>query len=86
MLTIGSPAIVHHRGCGMIKAILNSLFLFQESLSMFMMPELLPAMLSVEALEDNEVLKVEGVRMFSRISEKKQKTKIELLDQPKSVS
>lgn len=53
---------------------------------MFMMPELLPAMLSVEALEDNEVLKVEGVRMFSRISEKKQKTKIELLDQPKSVS
>ncbi|KOB75638.1 putative H23L24.5 [Operophtera brumata] len=33
----------------------------QESLSMFMMPELLPAMLSVEALEDNEVLKVEGV-------------------------
>lgn len=53
---------------------------------MFMMPELLPAMLSVEALEDNEVLKVEGVRMFSRISDKKQKTKIELLDEPKTVS
>ncbi|XP_053600912.1 uncharacterized protein LOC128669814 isoform X1 [Plodia interpunctella] len=58
----------------------------QESLSMFMMPELLPVMLSVEALEDNEVLKVEGVRTFSRISEKKQKTKIELLDEPKTVT
>lgn len=53
---------------------------------MFMMPELLPAMLSVEALEDNEVLKVEGVRVFSRISDKKQKTKIDLLEEPKTVS
>lgn len=53
---------------------------------MFMMPELLPAMLSVEALEDNEVLKVEGVRLFSRICDKRQKTKIELLDEPKTVS
>lgn len=52
---------------------------------MFMMPELLPAMLSVEALEDNEVLKVEGVRMFSRINEKKQKGNIELLEEPKKV-
>ncbi|XP_035430092.2 uncharacterized protein LOC118262659 isoform X8 [Spodoptera frugiperda] len=58
----------------------------QESLSMFMMPELLPAMLSVEALEDNEVLKVEGVRLFSRICDKRQKTKIELLDEPKTVT
>ncbi|XP_026323757.1 uncharacterized protein LOC113233028 isoform X2 [Hyposmocoma kahamanoa] len=58
----------------------------QESLSMFMMPELLPAMLSVEALEDNEVLKVEGVRTFSRICDKKQKTKIELLNEPKTVT
>ncbi|XP_075983574.1 uncharacterized protein LOC142981481 isoform X3 [Anticarsia gemmatalis] len=58
----------------------------QESLSMFMMPELLPVMLSVEALEDNEVLKVEGVRMFSRICDKRQKTKIELLDEPKTVT
>lgn len=58
----------------------------QESLSMFMMPELLPAMLSVEALEDNEVLKVEGVRMFSRICDKRQKTKIEFLDEPKTVT
>lgn len=53
---------------------------------MFMMPELLPAMLSVEALEDNEVLKVEGVRMFSRISDKKQKPNVELLSEPKTVS
>lgn len=53
---------------------------------MFMMPELLPAMLSVEALEDNEVLKVEGVRTFSRICDKKQKTKIELLNEPKTVN
>ncbi|XP_039765782.1 uncharacterized protein LOC120637822 isoform X2 [Pararge aegeria] len=58
----------------------------QESLTMFMMPELLPAMLSVEALEDNEVLKVEGVRMFSRISDKRQKNNIELLDEPKTVT
>ncbi|KAJ2943800.1 hypothetical protein O0L34_g8120 [Tuta absoluta] len=58
----------------------------QEALSMFMMPELLAAMLSVEALEDNEVLKVEGVRAFSRICDKKQKTKIELLNQPKTVT
>ncbi|XP_049887412.1 uncharacterized protein LOC126381892 isoform X2 [Pectinophora gossypiella] len=58
----------------------------QESLSMFMMPELLPAMLSVESLEDNEVLKVEGVRTFSRICDKKQKTKIELLEEPKTVT
>ncbi|KAJ0181287.1 hypothetical protein K1T71_003372 [Dendrolimus kikuchii] len=58
----------------------------QESLSMFMMPELLPAMLSVESLEDNEVLKVEGVRMFSRICDKKQKTNLELLDEPKTVN
>ncbi|CAH0722734.1 unnamed protein product, partial [Brenthis ino] len=58
----------------------------QESLTMFMMPELLPAMLSVEALEDNEVLKVEGVRMFSRISDKRQKNHIELLDEPKTVT
>lgn len=50
-----------------------------------MMPELLPAMLSVEALEDNEVLKVEGVRTFSRICDKKQKTKIELLNEPNTV-
>ncbi|KAL4715231.1 hypothetical protein ACJJTC_007813 [Scirpophaga incertulas] len=58
----------------------------QESLSMFMMPELLPAMLAVEALEDNEVLKVEGVRMFSRIYDRKQKIKVELLDEPKTVT
>ncbi|XP_047032907.1 uncharacterized protein LOC124639532 isoform X1 [Helicoverpa zea] len=58
----------------------------QESLSMFMMPELLPAMLSVEALEDNEVLKVEGVRLFSRICDKRQKTKVELLEEPKTVT
>lgn len=53
---------------------------------MFMMPELLPAMLSVEALEDNEILKVEGVRMFSRIGDKRQKNHMELLDKPKTVS
>ncbi|KAM3966526.1 uncharacterized protein ACR2FA_012063 isoform 2-T4 [Aphomia sociella] len=58
----------------------------QESLSLFMMPELLPAMLSVEALEDNEVLKVEGVRMFSRISDRKHKTNVELLSEPKTVT
>lgn len=63
----------------------NVIMFVQESLSMFMMPELLPAMLSVEALEDNEVLKVEGVRTFSRISDKKHKTNVELLDEPKTV-
>lgn len=65
---------------------LKILHIWQESLSMFMMPELLPTMISVEALEDNEVLKVEGVRMFSRIGDKKQKTNIELLEEPKIVS
>ncbi|KAG6452676.1 hypothetical protein O3G_MSEX007713 [Manduca sexta] len=58
----------------------------QESLSMFMMPELLSTMLSVEALEDNEVLKVENVRMFSRIYDKKQKTNVEILEEPKTVT
>ncbi|GBP22914.1 Poly(ADP-ribose) glycohydrolase 1 [Eumeta japonica] len=57
----------------------------QECLSMFMMPELLAAMLSVEALEDNEVVKIEGVRMFSRIGDKK-KANLELLDEPKKVT
>ncbi|XP_011550648.3 uncharacterized protein LOC105382460 isoform X1 [Plutella xylostella] len=58
----------------------------QESLSMFMMPELLAAMLSVEALEDNEVLKVEGVRLFSRINDKTQKSTTEILAEPKTVT
>lgn len=58
----------------------------QESLSMFMMPELLPIMLSVEALEDNEVLKVEGVRVFSKITDRKQKGSIEFLEEPKKVT
>lgn len=53
---------------------------------MFMMPELLAAMLSVEALEDNEVLKVEGVRLFSRINDKTQKSTTEILAEPKTVS
>lgn len=52
---------------------------------MFMMPELLPVMLSVESLEDNEVLKAEGIRLFSRISDKRQKPNIELLSEPKTV-
>lgn len=50
-----------------------------------MMPELLAAMLSVEALEDNEILKIEGVRLFSRISDKTNKGKADLLDEPKTV-
>ncbi|XP_013166962.1 PREDICTED: uncharacterized protein LOC106117277 isoform X3 [Papilio xuthus] len=58
----------------------------QESLTMFMMPELLPVMLSVESLEDNEVLKAEGVRLFSRISDNRQKPNIELLSEPKTVT
>ncbi|XP_013148703.1 PREDICTED: uncharacterized protein LOC106111229 isoform X2 [Papilio polytes] len=58
----------------------------QESLTMFMMPELLPVMLSVESLEDNEVLKAEGIRLFSRISDKRQKPNIELLSEPKTVT
>ncbi|XP_061710727.1 uncharacterized protein LOC133520355 isoform X2 [Cydia pomonella] len=58
----------------------------QESLSMFMMPEMLPVILSVEALEDNEVLKVENVRMVSRIPDKKNKSNVELLEEPKPVT
>lgn len=53
---------------------------------MFMMPELLPVMLSVEALEDNEVLKVENVRIFSRISDRKHKSNIEFLEEPATVT
>lgn len=54
---------------------------------MFTMPELLTLMLSVEALEDNEVVTVHGVRQIGRIaSPKRPGALFEKLDNPKTVN
>lgn len=50
------------------------------------MPELLPVLLNIEALEDNEVLTIERVRHISRIVDPKQKAILEKLETPKEVS
>ena len=43
-------------------------------------------MLSVEALEDNEVLIVEGVRHISRINDPKNRASFEVIPEPSTVS
>lgn len=54
---------------------------------MFTMPELLTLMLSVEALEDNEVVTVHGARQIGRITSPKRPAALfEKLDNPKTVS
>lgn len=45
-------------------------------------PEILTAILSVEALEDNEVLIVEGARHVSRINDPKHKAIYESIPEP----
>lgn len=53
---------------------------------MFTMPELLTLMLSVEALEDNEVVTVHGARQIGRITSPKRSAALfEKLDNPKTV-
>lgn len=49
-------------------------------------PEMLAAILSVEALEDNEVLIIEGVRHISRINDPRNKAVLEALSKPNTVS
>lgn len=59
----------------------------QESINMFTMPELLTLMLSVEALEDNEVVTVHGARQIGRINSPKRPVALfEKFDNPKTVS
>lgn len=49
-------------------------------------PEMLAAILSVEALEDNEVLIIEGVRHMSRINDPRHKAIFESISKPNVVS
>lgn len=49
-------------------------------------PEMLAAILSVEALEDNEVLIIEGVRHVSRINDPRHKAIFEGIAKPNVVS
>lgn len=49
-------------------------------------PEILAALLSVEALEDNEVLIVEGARHISRINDPKHRSTFESISKPNTVS
>lgn len=49
-------------------------------------PEMLAAILSVEALEDNEVLIIEGVRHVSRINDPRHKAIFEGISTPNVVS
>ncbi|XP_043480627.1 uncharacterized protein LOC122510220 isoform X2 [Leptopilina heterotoma] len=58
----------------------------QETIYLCTHPELLSAMLSVEALEDNEVLIVEGARHFSRINDPRNRTSFEAISQPCTVT
>lgn len=48
-------------------------------------PDILAIMLSVEAMEDNEIIRIEGARRFSKILDIKQKCRLELLPTPKQV-
>lgn len=58
----------------------------QETIHLCTHPELLSAMLSVEALEDNEVLIVEGVRHFSRINDPRNRVSFEAISPPTTVT
>ncbi|XP_074031145.1 uncharacterized protein [Leptinotarsa decemlineata] len=58
----------------------------QECLNLVTAPELLAVLLNVEALEDNEVLTIERVRHFSRISDPKQRAYLERLQPPKDMT
>ncbi|XP_012340614.1 uncharacterized protein LOC100869905 isoform X1 [Apis florea] len=58
----------------------------QETVHIVTHPEMLVAILSVEALEDNEVLIVEGVRHISRINDPRNKAIFEALAKPNIVT
>lgn len=59
--------------------------IFQESITLATFPELLSILLNVEALEDNEVVMIEGVRCISRIVDSKKKAHFERLDSTQKV-
>lgn len=48
-------------------------------------PEVLAILLSIEALEDNEMIAIQGARRFTKLAEPKQKWKLEKLDIPQPV-
>ncbi|XP_046604550.1 uncharacterized protein LOC124297494 isoform X1 [Neodiprion virginianus] len=58
----------------------------QESIQMATHPELLATLLSVEALEDNEILIVEGARHISRIGDPKHRSTFESIPKPNTVT
>ncbi|XP_076685378.1 uncharacterized protein LOC143377687 isoform X2 [Andrena cerasifolii] len=58
----------------------------QETVHIVTHPEMLAAILSVEALEDNEVLIVEGVRHVSRIHDPRNRATFEPLSKPNVVT
>ncbi|XP_074110651.1 uncharacterized protein LOC141534908 isoform X3 [Cotesia typhae] len=58
----------------------------QETVHIATHPEMLAVILSVEALEDNEVLIVEGARHVSRINNPKQKATFESISNPNPVT
>ncbi|XP_029167846.1 uncharacterized protein LOC114938189 isoform X2 [Nylanderia fulva] len=58
----------------------------QETVHVATHPEMLAAILSVEALEDNEVLIIEGVRHMSRINDPRHKAIFEGISQPNVVT
>ncbi|XP_078039058.1 uncharacterized protein LOC144471154 isoform X1 [Augochlora pura] len=58
----------------------------QETVHIATHPEMLAAILSVEALEDNEALIVEGVRHMSRINDPRNKATFEALAKPNVVT
>lgn len=67
----------------------SKIVIFIDSDILFQMathPEMLAAILSVEALEDNEVLIIEGVRHMSRINDPRHKAIFEGISKPNVVS
>ncbi|KAL6429300.1 hypothetical protein ACFW04_008186 [Cataglyphis niger] len=58
----------------------------QETIHVATHPEMLAAILSVEALEDNEVLIIEGVRHMSRINDPRHKAIFESISKPNMVT
>ncbi|KAJ8687151.1 hypothetical protein QAD02_022945 [Eretmocerus hayati] len=58
----------------------------QESIQIATHPELLAAILSVEALEDNEALIIEGLRHISRIQDPKHRATFERISDPNTVT
>ncbi|XP_011303970.1 uncharacterized protein [Fopius arisanus] len=68
-------------GDGALEDVIN-----QESVHISTHPEILAVILSVEALEDNEVLIVEGARHISRINDPKNKAVYESIPNPNPIT